>query len=178
MKIAHGGFKLTHAVSLASVGEGRETMPRILVLQGANMNWLGIREPEIYGTTTAAELDQQIHAYARKKGFEVEVYYTNVEGEAINKIYETYNRGFEAIVMNPGGFTFAGYALQGALKGVRDRMVYVEVHVANHYARYHPGEHQNATASAAVGVIMGFGLFGYFLGLDAALHLIEAKQKA
>jgi 3-dehydroquinate dehydratase-2 len=152
-------------------------MARILVLQGANMNWLGIREPDIYGPTTAAELDQQISAYAHRKGFEVEIYYTNIEGEAINKIYEAYQRGFEAIVMNPGGFTSAGYALQGALKGVRDRMAYVEVHVANHYARYGPGEHQNATAPAAAGVIMGFGLYGYFLGLDAALHLIEAKQK-
>jgi 3-dehydroquinate dehydratase II len=86
-------------------------MSRILVLQGANMNWLGIREPEIYGTTTAAELDEQIQAYARKKGFEVEIFYTNLEGEAINKIYEAYERGFEAIVMNPGGFTSAGHAL-------------------------------------------------------------------
>jgi 3-dehydroquinate dehydratase II len=153
-------------------------MSRILVLQGANMNWLGIREPEIYGTTTAAELDEQIQAYARKKGFEVEIFYTNLEGEAINKIYEAYERGFEAIVMNPGGFTSAGHALQGALKGVRERMVYVEVHVANHYARYRPSEHQNATASAAVGVIMGFGLYGYFLGLEAALRLIENKRQA
>jgi 3-dehydroquinate dehydratase-2 len=61
-------------------------MPRILVMQGANMNWLGIREPEVYGTTTAAELDRQILEYARQKGIEVEIFYTNVEGEAINKI--------------------------------------------------------------------------------------------
>jgi len=153
-------------------------MSRILVLQGANMNWLGIREPEIYGTTTAAELDEQIQAYACRKGFEVEIFYTNLEGEAINKIYEAYERGFEAIVMNPGGFTSAGHALQGALKGVRQRMAYVEVHVANHYARYRPGEHQNATAPAAAGIIMGFGLYGYFLGLEAALHLIESKRQA
>lgn len=152
-------------------------MPRILMMQGANMNWLGIREPEIYGTTTAAELDQQIYEYARKRGVEVEIYYTNVEGEAINKIYDAYHKGVEAIVMNPGGFTFAGYALRDALRGVRDRMVYVEVHIANHYARYRPGEHQNATAAAAVGVIMGVGLYGYFLGLDAALHLIEMQHK-
>jgi len=150
-------------------------MPRILLLQGANMNWLGIREPEIYGTTTAAELDQQILKYAQQKGFEVEIYYTNLEGEAINKLYDAYNQGFDAIVMNPGGFTFSGYALRDAIRGVRDRMVYVEVHIANHYARYRPGEHQNATAAAAVGVIMGFGLHGYFLGLDAALRLIETK---
>lgn len=153
-------------------------MARILVMQGANMNWLGIREPEIYGRTTAAELDQQIREYARKKGFEVEIVYTNVEGEAINKIYEAYHRGFEAIVMNPGGFTFSGYALRDAIRGVHDRIVYVEVHIANHYARYRPGEHQNATAASAVGVIMGFGLHGYFLGLDAALHLVENKSKA
>jgi 3-dehydroquinate dehydratase-2 len=153
-------------------------MPRILLLQGANMNWLGIREPQIYGTTTAAELDQQILKYAQQKGFEVEIYYTNLEGEAINKLYDAYNQGFDAIVMNPGGFTFSGYALRDAIRGVRDRMVYVEVHIANHFARYRPGDHQNATAAAAVGVIMGFGLQGYFLGLDAALHLIEAKRKA
>ena len=152
-------------------------MPRILMLQGANMNWLGIREPEIYGTTTAAELDQQILKYAQQKGFEVEIYYTNFEGEAINKLYEAYDQGFDAIVMNPGGFTFSGYALRDAIRGVRDRMVYVEVHIANHYARYRPGEHQNATAAAAVGVIMGFGLHGYFLGLDAVLYLIEAKRR-
>jgi 3-dehydroquinate dehydratase II len=153
-------------------------MPRILMLQGANMNWLGIREPETYGTTTAAELDQQILKYAQQKGFEVEIYYTNIEGEAINKLYDAYNHGFDAIVMNPGGFTFAGYALRDAIRWVRDRMVYVEVHIANHFARYRPGEHQNATAAAAVGVIMGFGLYGYFLGLDAALHLIETKRKS
>jgi 3-dehydroquinate dehydratase II len=147
------------------------------MLQGANMNWLGIREPETYGTTTAAALDQQILKYAQQKGLEVEIYYTNIEGEAINKIYEAYNQGCDAIVMNPGGFTFAGYALRDAIRGVRDRMVYVEVHIANHFARYRPGEHQNATAAAAVGVIMGFGLHGYFLGLDAALHLTEAKRK-
>jgi 3-dehydroquinate dehydratase II len=150
-------------------------MPRILLLQGADMNWLGIREPEIYGTTTAAELDQQILKYAQQKGFEVEIYYTNLEGEAINKLYDAYNQGFDAIVMNPGGFTFSGYALRDAIRGVRDRMVYVEVHIANHFARYRPGEHQNATAAAAVGVIMGFGLYGYFLALDAALHLTETK---
>ena len=153
-------------------------MPRILMLQGANMNWLGIREPEVYGTTTAADLDQQILKYAQQKSFEVDIYYTNMEGEAINKIYDAYNRGFDALVMNPGGFTFSGYALRDAIRGVRDRMVYVEVHIANHYARYRPGEHQNATAAAAAGVIMGFGLYGYFLGLDAALHLIATQRQA
>jgi 3-dehydroquinate dehydratase-2 len=80
--------------------------------------------------------------------------------------------------MNPGGFTFAGYALRDAIRGVRDRMIYVEVHIANHYARYRPGEHQNATAAAAAGVIMGFGLHGYFLGLDAAVRLLDSKASA
>jgi 3-dehydroquinate dehydratase-2 len=61
-------------------------MPCMLVLQGANMHWLGIRESEIYGTTTAAELEEQIHAYACKTGFEVEIYDTNLEGETLNQI--------------------------------------------------------------------------------------------
>ena len=64
---------------------------KILVVQGANMNWLGIRQPEIYGTTTAAELDEQIRQYATDKGFEVDIFYSNSEAETIDKLYEAHN---------------------------------------------------------------------------------------
>ena len=63
-------------------------MTRILVLQGANMNWLGIREPEKYGTTTANELDDMIRRHAQERGYEVEIAYCNIEGEAIERLYE------------------------------------------------------------------------------------------
>ncbi|RMF92807.1 MAG: 3-dehydroquinate dehydratase [Nitrospinota bacterium] len=147
-------------------------MPKILMIHGANMNWLGIRQPEIYGRTTAAELNKMIEDYARQKQFEVENFYSNSEAETIDRIYRAYEEGFDAIVMNPGGFSYTGYALKDALLGVKERLPYVEVHISNHYAR---GIH-SVIAPAAVGVIMGFGIHVYFLGLDAALEIIKKKQ--
>lgn len=139
---------------------------KILVVQGANMNWLGIRQPEIYGTTTAAELDEQIRQYATDKGFEVDIFYSNSEAETIDKLYEAHNQDVDAIVMNPGGFTHAGYALKDAILGIK--VPCVEVHISNHFLR---GIH-SVLGVASKGVIMGFGLHGYFLGIDAALHLV------
>ena len=88
-------------------------MTKILVFQGANMNWLGKRQPEIYGTTTADQLDERIRAYAAKKGFEVEIFYTNMEGEGIERLQQAEKEGVDAIVMNgPGcsdGFPMAPF---------------------------------------------------------------------
>jgi len=144
---------------------------KILLAQGANMNWLGIRQPEIYGSTTAAELDEQIRQYAKTKGFTVEIFYTNSEAEMIDKLYAAHKEGVDAIVMNPGGFTMAGYSLADAIKGIKPPCV--EVHISNHYVR---GLHSVLGASSK-GVIQGFGLHGYFLGIDAALHLVSATQR-
>src|SRR5690348_12267736 len=94
------------------------TMTKILVLQGANMNWLGKRQPEIYGRTTAAELDDKLRAYAREHDVEIEIFYTNTEGEAIDRIYRAADEGTAAVVMNPGGLCYAGYALRDCIKGV------------------------------------------------------------
>ena len=149
-------------------------MTKILVVQGANLNWLGIREPDKYGTTTAAELDEQIRQYARERGFEVEVFYTNVEGEAINRLYDAYHEGVDAVVMNPGGFTYAGQALGDCVRGIAAKVPVVEVHITNHFAR---GLH-SVTAAAARAVLMGPGLDVYFLGLDAALRIVRARAAA
>jgi len=146
-------------------------MPKILLIQGANLNWLGIRQPEIYGRTTAEELNKMIEEYAKEKQFEVENFYSNSEAETIDRIYRAYQEGFDAIVMNPGGFTYQGYALRDALLGVKDRLPYIEVHISNLFTR---GMH-SALASAAVGVVMGFGIQSYFRGLDAALELIRGN---
>ena len=147
-------------------------MPKILVLQGANMNWLGIREPDKYGTTTAAELDERIRRYARDNGFEVEIFYTNLEGAAIDRLYEAHEAGVDAVVMNPGGFTYAGYALRDCVRGIK--VPVVEVHMTNHYAR----GMESASASAARVVLMGAGIQTYFLGLDAALNLANEGRQA
>jgi 3-dehydroquinate dehydratase-2 len=133
---------------------------KILFIHGANLQYLGKRQPEIYGRTTAAEADQMCREHAKEKGFDLEIFYTNHEGEAIDKIYQAKELGVHALVMNPGGFTYSGRALADAV---------VEVHLTNHYQRNIHSE----IAHAAQAVILGPGVFGYLLGLDAALHLVE-----
>jgi len=140
-------------------------MPKILLIQGSNMNLLGIRQPEIYGTTTAAELDKMMQDYAKAKKFDLEIFYTNSEGECIDRIIKAYHDKIDVLVMNPGGFTYAGHAIRDTLKGVK--ILYVEIHLSNHYER---GLH-SVIAPAAQGVIMGLGIQVYFMGLDAALYL-------
>ena len=145
-------------------------MARILMIQGSNMILQGIRNQEIYGTTTAAELDKMMLDYAKGKGTELEIFYTNSEGECIDKIIKAFHDKIDAIVMNPGGFTYASYAIRDTIKGVR--IPYVEIHLSNHYER---GIH-SVIAPAAQGVIMGLGIQVYFMGIDAAIHLISKKK--
>jgi len=147
--------------------------PKILVIQGANMNWLGKREPEKYGTTTAAELDAMLRDHAAKHGYDLEIFYTNSQGACIDKIYDAVQRGVDALVMNPGGFTYAGKAIGDCIRGTR--IPYVEVHIKNHYAS---GGSHSVIADAAVGVIMGFGVHGYPLALDAALDIVRQRAPA
>ena len=146
-------------------------MTRILLVQGANLTYLGKREPAIYGTTTAAELDARLQAHAQEKRYELEIFYTNVEGEAINRIYRAADNRVDGLVMNPAGFSYAGYALKDCLKGAA--LPYVEVHISNVHAR----GIACVLSEIAIGVITGFGLHGYILGLDAMLALLADRKK-
>lgn len=145
-------------------------MIRILLLQGANLTHLGKREPAIYGTTTAAELDARLRRHAAEQKYELDIFYTNIEGEAINRIYRAADEGFDGLVMNPAGFTYAGYALKDCVKGAG--LPYVEVHISNIAAR----DIHCVLSSAARGVITGFGLHGYILGLEAMLQILVEKR--
>ena len=98
---------------------------KILLVQGANLTFLGRREPAIYGTTTAAELDAMLQCHARKHGYVLDIFYSNIEGEAINRIYRAVDEGFDGLVMNPAGFTYAGFALKDCVKGAGLRFVEV-----------------------------------------------------
>jgi 3-dehydroquinate dehydratase-2 len=138
---------------------------KILLVQGANMSYLGKRQPEIYGTTTAAELDATLQEHAKKRGFELDIFYTHIEGEAIGRIYEAADAGMDALVMNPAGFLHTGYALRDCLKALR--VPIVEVHMSNLEKR---GLH-SVTAEVAYGTIAGFGLRSYIMGLDIAVEL-------
>jgi 3-dehydroquinate dehydratase II len=145
-------------------------MKKILLVQGANLTYLGKREPEIYGKTTREELDKDLMDYAREKGFHLEIFYTNIEGEAINRIYQAADSGIHGLVMNPAGFTYAGYALKDCVKGAA--LPYVEVHISNTAKR---GIH-SVLSDISLGFISGFGLHGYKLAFDAMLHILQKKS--
>lgn len=148
-------------------------MTRILLIQGANMVWLGKREPEHYGTTTAAELDALMRSEAGRRGVELDIRYTNVEGEAITWIYDAVTRGFDGLLMNPAGFSHAGYALRDCLKAVRG-FPYVEIHITNTERR----GIKPVTSGEADGVIAGFGIDSYLLAFDAMMRILARKASA
>lgn len=142
-------------------------MITLLLVQGANMAHLGRREPEIYGTTTAAELDALLQRRARELGVALDIFYTHVEGEAIGRIYRAADEGVDGLLMNPAGFIHAGYALRDCVRAMT--FPCVEVHMSNLEKR----GLQSVTAEAARGTIAGFGVRSYLLGLDALLALVN-----
>ena len=143
---------------------------KILLIQGANMEYLGKREPELYGTTTAEELDQLLDKAAEQLDLQLIIRYTNIEGEAISWIYEAERTGFEGLIMNPAGFLFSGYALRECLKSIS--LPFIEVHMTNIDRR---GMH-SVTACEASGMIAGLGIESYLLALSAMRKLLEKKK--
>jgi 3-dehydroquinate dehydratase II len=144
-------------------------MVKILLLQGANLTFLGRREPDIYGSTTPAELDAMLRSHALDHAYQLEIFYTNIEGEAINRIYQAVDEGFDGVVMNPAGFTHAGFALKDCIKGAG--LPYVEVHISNIAKR----NIHSVLSDVAEGMITGFGMHSYILGLDAMLELLKKR---
>jgi len=131
------------------------------------MVYLGKREPEIYGTTTPHEMDAMVQKHAKAKGYVLDIFYTNIEGEAINRIYQAADSGVDGLVMNPAGFSYAGYALRDCIKGAG--LPYVEVHISNVKRR----GISSVLASAAEGVVFGFGMYSYILGLEGVLDILD-----
>jgi len=142
---------------------------KILVLQGGNMVALGKRQPELYGTTTAAELDSLMLKEAAHLGVTLDIRYTNVEGEAIDWIYQADNADVDGLLFNPAGFLYSGYALRDCLKAVS--FPCVEVHMTNLERR---GMHF-VTAEAADGMITGLGIQSYLHGLRALVKFIVSN---
>lgn len=140
----------------------------VLLLQGPNMNWLGKRQPEYYGKTTSTELDEICARHAETHGYRLTIAYENSEGRALDRIYEMLSGDdpFDGIVMNPAAWSLAGTSMRFCLQGI-DRP-YVEVHLRNQYTM----KVVSTLADLAVGVVQGFGINSYILGLDAMLaHL-------
>lgn len=147
-------------------------MERILLLQGANMNALGRRQPELYGTTTATELDAMLLGHASTHRYRLDIFYTNSEGEAIDRLYAAADEGVQGLVMNPAGFNDAGYALRDCVLALP--FPYVEVHMTNVEKR----GIRSVLAPAAAGGVYGFGVHSYVLGLEAMLMLLRKESPA
>ena len=141
-------------------------MKRIAIANGPNLNLLGTREPEIYGTTTLAEIENLTRARAEQLGAAFVWFQTNHEGELIDWLQQ-HARGATGLVLNPGALTHYSYALYDCLRALD--VPTVEVHLSNLHGRPEPFRQVSVTAPAAVGVISGLGPRGYVLALE---HLL------
>ena len=137
---------------------------KIIVLNGPNLNRLGKRQPDVYGSTTLADVEQMIASRAASHGAEVECFQSNHEGELIEKVHAAADAGLPVII-NPGGFTHTSVALRDALAEVVDGAGFVEVHISNVHAR-EPFRHHSYLSPIARGVIAGLGVFGYVAAVD------------
>jgi len=135
----------------------------ILVLHGPNLNLLGLREPDVYGKDTLADVNAQLEALSRELGVSVACRQSNHEGELIDWVHEARER-FDGVIINPAGYTHTSVALRDAIAACDKPCV--EVHLSNVYKR-EAFRHVSLTAPVCVGAIMGFGLQGYLLGLRA-----------
>ena len=144
-------------------------MKKILVIHGPNLNLLGQREVEVYGHITLDELNHRLEKFAEEEGFFVETYQSNSEGDLVTKIQEARGR-FDGLVINPAAYTHTSVAIRDALAAVS--LPVVEVHLTNIYRR-EEFRHKSLTAPLAKGIISGFGVSSYLLGLRAMLEEIS-----
>lgn len=143
-------------------------MKTILLLNGPNLNLLGTREPEKYGTTTLAEIEQTMRDLASAKGLNLECFQSNHEGELVDRIQQSRGR-VQGIIFNPGAYTHTSVALADALAAVQ--IPTIEVHLSNIYQR-EEFRHRSFIAPVAIGQIAGLGAIGYRLALEALAEKI------
>jgi 3-dehydroquinate dehydratase-2 len=141
---------------------------KVLVLNGPNLNMLGVREPEIYGSGTLADIEKTCQEYAAKVGLTVDFRQSNIEGELVTWIQEA-RESADAVVINAGAFSHTSVALLDALT-IFEKPI-IELHLSNVFAREEFRQH-SYISPAANGIICGFGASGYELALDAVNRLL------
>jgi len=148
---------------------------KIAVIQGPNLNMLGIREQHIYGPMSLDQIHEQLKSAAEQNGVELEFFQSNFEGEIVDRIQECLGT-VDGIMINPAAYSHTSIAIKDALSAVN--LPVVEVHISNIYKR-EEFRQKSITAGASTGVISGFGPFGYHMGLIALMQIItEIKAVA
>ncbi len=148
-------------------------MKAILVIHGPNLNLLGTREPAIYGSTTLAEINAGLSAFADKNGARLDSFQSNAESALIERIHQARSDGTQFIVINPAAFTHTSVALRDALAAVA--IPFIEVHLSNVHAR-EAFRKESYFSDLAVGVVCGLGAAGYEFAVQYALNYNNAKQ--
>ena len=147
-------------------------MKKILVINGPNINMLGIREPEIYGTGSYEELIDHIRE-ERSEGNELKFIQTNHEGDIIDEIHQAFFENYDGIVINPGGYAHTSIAIMDAMKAVRTPCV--EVHITEPLLRSEEYRHHSFTGEAAIATVAGKGFDGYIEAIDVLSDFINMK---
>ena len=146
-------------------------MARILLLNGPNLNLLGLREPAVYGSATLSSVEIRLQDLARARGHELQAFQSNAEHELIGKIQSVKADGIGFVIINPGAYTHTSIALRDAF--LATAVPFIEVHISNVFAR-EEFRHHSYLSGIAVGCIVGLGVMGYELALDSAIARLAA----
>ena len=149
-------------------------MAKILVLNGPNLNLLGTREPEIYGTATLADVEAGLARLAKELGHSLTSYQSNGEHPLVDRVQQARAEQVDFILINPGALTHTSIALRDALVGVG--IPFIEVHISNVFAR-EPFRHKSFLTDVAIGIVSGLGVQGYELALRAADQRLRNRGK-
>jgi 3-dehydroquinate dehydratase-2 len=142
----------------------------VLVINGPNLNSLGTREPEIYGSTTLVEIEAGLVAQGAAAGLAVDTFQSNHEGEIIDRLHAARIDGTRFVIINPGAFTHTSVAIRDAFAAIS--VPFCEVHISNVYAREEFRRH-SYLSDLAVGVLTGFGVFGYTMAMDFVIDRLK-----
>lgn len=147
-------------------------MANILVLNGPNLNLLGTREPDVYGTTTLNDIDTALQQQAIEQGHHLDCFQSNAEHELINRIHQARDQQVDFILINPAAFTHTSVAIRDALAGIA--VPFIEIHLSNVHQR-EPFRQHSYFSDLAKGVICGLGAQGYELALQAAASHLQSN---
>lgn len=146
---------------------------KILVINGVNLNMLGFREPDKYGSMTLKDLEKELYEYSFELGINIETFQSNHEGEIVEKIHNAKNN-FDGVVINAGAYTHTSIAIRDAISAVN--IPTAEVHITNIYKR-EEFRHHSYLAPVCIGQISGFGINSYKLGLKAVVDYLSDNKK-